>query len=141
MEAKAHDRESKPEGKKIGDSENHEQIGVAISEANSALNAISPGWAITRDSHYQFCNRFAWAWKVASFGVPVILIYLAFLHADEMERHGKPFASDREWRSFLLGHGMPFVCKDAWERQIPDQWGSNVGHDSLPGPAVGGWST
>jgi hypothetical protein len=121
VEAKAHDKESKPEGKELGDKgdkKNHEQIGVAISEANSALNAICPGWAITRDSHYQFCNRFAWAWKVASLGVPVILVYLGFLHADEMSRCGKPFVSDHEWHSMVLDHGANLVPADAWEKRL-----------------------
>jgi hypothetical protein len=118
VEAKAHDKESKSEGKDLGDRENHEQIGAAITEANSALNAIGPGWAITRDSHYQFCNRFAWAWKVASLGIPVILVYLGFLHADEMSKCGRPFASDHEWRSMVLYHGANLVPEDAWEKRL-----------------------
>jgi hypothetical protein len=118
VEAKAHNKESKPEGKDLGDRENHEQIGAALNEANSALNAICPGWAITRDSHYQFCNRFGWAWKVASLGIPVILVYLGFLHADEMSRCGKPFVSDQEWRSMVLGRGANFVPNNAWEKRL-----------------------
>ena len=118
VEAKAHDKEAKREGKGRGDEENHEQIGTAIRDANSGLNSICSGWAITRDSHYQLCNRFAWAWKIASLGVPVILIYLGFLQADEMSRCGKPFVSDSEWRSAVLNHGAKLVPENAWERRL-----------------------
>ena len=38
VEAKAHDKELKPDGKSTGDKENHEKIGGAIREANTALN-------------------------------------------------------------------------------------------------------
>jgi crotonobetainyl-CoA:carnitine CoA-transferase CaiB-like acyl-CoA transferase len=37
-----------------------------------------PGWSLSVDSHYQICNRFAWAWKIASLGVPVVLIAAIF---------------------------------------------------------------
>ena len=40
-------------------------------------------------------NRFAWAWKLASSSVPVVLIYLGFLRADEMRDKGKPFRGRR----------------------------------------------
>jgi hypothetical protein len=30
-------------------------------------------------------NRFTWAWKLAEFGKPIILIYLGFLACDEMD--------------------------------------------------------
>jgi hypothetical protein len=115
VEAKAHDKESDCTGKLPGDEDNHEKIGTAIRQANSALNATCPGWAISRDSHYQLSNRFAWTWKVASLGVPVILVYLGFLHADEMARRGKPFISNRGWRSAVLEHGAKLVPEHAWE--------------------------
>ena len=118
VEAKAHDKELKPDGKSTGDKENHEQIGAAIREANTALNDIYPGWSINRDSHYQLRNRFAWAWKVASLGVPVILIYLGFLHADEMSARGGPFHSYVDWRASLLEHGKTLVPKAGWERRL-----------------------
>jgi hypothetical protein len=118
VEAKAYDSESRREGKSPGNPLNDQQIFSAIEQANEGLNDVCPGWAITRDSHYQLCNRFAWAWKVASFGVPVILIYLGFLHADEMLRRGKPFVSLEDWRSILLKHGKSIIPEDAWERRL-----------------------
>jgi hypothetical protein len=118
VEAKAHDKELKPEGKSGGNKSNHDQIGSAISEANTALNVICPGWSINRDSHYQLSNRFAWAWKVASFGIPVILIYLGFLRADEMSRCGTPFSSHFGWREAMLEHSKNLVPTIGWERRL-----------------------
>jgi hypothetical protein len=118
IEAKAHDLELKCDGKSEGDAGNDRQILSAIGGANQALNGIVPGWAITRDSHYQLSNRFAWAWKVASLGVPVILVYLGFLGADEMSRCGQPFSSDQEWKSLMMDHAAELVPEAAWERRL-----------------------
>jgi hypothetical protein len=118
VEAKAHDTESRAEGKLPGDPTNHEQIGRAIQEANAGLNSICPGWSITRDSHYQLSNRLAWAWKVASLGVPVILVYLGFLHAEEMRRCGTPFSSAGEWQSFILNHAKRLVPQNVWDTRL-----------------------
>ena len=118
IEAKAHDMELKSEGKSISDKENHEQIGSAIREAHIGLNKICHGWLINRDSHYQLCNRFAWAWKVASCGVPVILIYLGFLHADEMSRCGRPFLPHLDWRALMLDHSKTLVPTIGWDSRL-----------------------
>jgi hypothetical protein len=122
VEAKAHDTEPKTLGKVSRFSsksvENHDQIGTAINEANAALNGICPGWAITRDSHYQLSNRIAWAWKIASLGIPVILVYLGFLNAEEMANCGKPFRSAEEWRRSILDHAEGLVPETVWEQRI-----------------------
>lgn len=62
----------------------------------------------------QLCNRFAWAWKLASLGVPVVLIYLGFLDAVEMEP--RALASGNEWRQAVLEHSKGVVPEDAWEQ-------------------------
>ena len=100
VEAKAHVNElhiaGKPfrtTGPKASDPLRHKRIGEAIAEAGVRLNAIEPGFSLSRDSHYQLSNRFAWAWKVASMGVPVLLVYLGFLNADEMRDRGSHFTS------------------------------------------------
>jgi len=118
VEAKAHDKELKHDGKSPGDRENHARIDTAITEANTALNGLCPGWSISRDSHYQLCNRFAWAWKVASLGVPVVLVYLGFLNAQEMSAVGRPFPSYADWRTSVMAHGDTLVPKAAWERRL-----------------------
>ncbi len=120
VEAKAHDKEAGREGKRRGNppSPNHEQIGKAIREANQGLNAICPGWSISRDSHYQLSNRFAWAWKIASLGIPVVLIYLGFLNAEEMRHCGQPFGSARDWERFVRDHTQGLVPQDVWGKRL-----------------------
>jgi hypothetical protein len=118
IEAKAHDTEAKREGKGTGDAGNHQQIDAAIHESNNGLLKIAPGWSISRDSHYQLSNRFAWAWKVASLGVPVVLVYVGFLDADEMKHRGRPFTSTAHWRTSMLEHGLGLVPASAWESRL-----------------------
>jgi hypothetical protein len=60
-------------------------IHSTIQEAGFALSKQTGfTWALSRDWCYQMSNRFAWAWKLAEFGKPVILIYRGFLAYDEM---------------------------------------------------------
>lgn len=115
VEGKAHAGELEDGGKRPGNAENNRQIESAIGEASKALNDILPGWKLSTGSHYQLCNRFAWAWKVASLGLPVVLIYLGFLHATEMP---KTFSSPEEWKSVVREHAGSVVPSDAWERPL-----------------------
>lgn len=114
VEAKAHSGELLANGKGQGNAENHAQIGAAIQQANEALNAILPGWSLSRDSHYQLANRLAWSWKIASLGVPVILVYLGFLRAEEMRDKGEPFANPDAWENFVKEWSRGIVPEAAW---------------------------
>lgn len=114
VEAKAHSDELSVKGKGRGNAENHSRIGAAIQQANEGLNAVLPGWSLSRDSHYQLANRFAWAWKIASLGVPVILVYLGFLRAEEMSDLGVPFADAAAWESFVKAWSRGIVPESAW---------------------------
>ena len=123
IEAKAHDEELSAAGKAAPTSpngwRNHERIGDAIGEANDGLDlASSRSWALSRDSHYQLSNRFAWAWKLASFGVPVVLVYLGFLHADEISDLGRTFSSHDEWKAVLMRHSGGIVDPRSWGEWI-----------------------
>ena len=121
IETKAHDCELKKEGKPPGNPDNDEQIAAAIEEANRALNAMTPGWALSSRSHYQLSNRLAWAWKLASLGTPTILVYLGFLHATEMACHGqRPFASPVEWEDCFRKHAVKsgIVPNDVFGRAL-----------------------
>ena len=109
VEAKAHWDELKVEGKDPkSNKKNHERIGNAIQEANTSLGK---GWNLSRDSHYQLANRFAWSWKLAQLGIPVVLVYLGFLHATEMN---DPFLTPEDWEKCLLAHADGIVPKKAW---------------------------
>jgi hypothetical protein len=118
VEAKAHSSELKVKGKRPGNQENHDRIGAAIQQANDGLNAVLPGWELSRDSHYQLANRFAWSWKIASLGVPVVLVYLGFLCADEMRDQGEPFADADMWASFVKAYSQGIVPEAVWNTRI-----------------------
>jgi hypothetical protein len=122
VEAKAHDKELSEAGKSqpttANSQLNHKQIGQAIDQANSGLNRVTAGWALSRDSHYQLSNRFAWVWKLAMLGVPVILVYLGFLNATEMLDQGQPFDSHGIWEACIRNHSKNSVPEDAWEKRL-----------------------
>jgi len=121
VEAKAHDKELSEEGKSRPTSANsrlnHEKIKTAIDEANRGLNSVVSGWALSRDSHYQLSNRFAWAWKLATLDVPVVLVYIGFLNAIEMLDR-QPFDSSEAWNACLRNHAKNIVPEDAWEKRL-----------------------
>jgi hypothetical protein len=119
VEAKAHGGELKPDDRcSASDTDNLNRIAKAIREANSGLNTIIPGWALSTELRYQLCNRFAWSWKIATLGVPVILIYLGFLNAEEMADQGQPFQSASEWTEALLGYARGIVPDGAWNQRL-----------------------
>jgi hypothetical protein len=91
---------------------------MAIAEANAALDAIEPGFALSRDSHYQLANRFAWAWKIASMGVPVLLVYLGFLNAQDMQVDGPLITSAEHWEIVMRRHAQGIVPEAAWGREM-----------------------
>lgn len=125
VEAKAHWSELKSEGKKLdvnassGSRRNHERIGDAIDKANVGLRKLTgdPTWALSRDEFYQISNRFAWAWKLVDLGVPVVLVYLGFLHADEMSDEGAPFSDHSDWVDCVTTHAKHRVPTTAWGRE------------------------
>jgi hypothetical protein len=118
IEAKAHDNELSPGGKRPSGFANHERIGQAVSEANEALNLLCPGWDLKLHSRYQLVNRFAWAWKLASMGVPVVLIYLGFVQAIEMSDLGTPIRDRRDWERLMFAHSRGVVPPGAWEQRF-----------------------
>lgn len=118
VEAKAHSAELKSAGKRPGNPDNDKRIAAAIAEANTLLELADPGWHLSASVHYQLANRFAWACKIASLGVPVVLVYLAFPDADEMADQGRPFANAGDWIKTMLGHTDGIVPITAWNRRL-----------------------
>jgi len=95
----------------------HETIGVAIEGARDGLtNSTMLKWRIARDSHYQMSNRFAWSWKLVALGIPVVLVYLGFLKADEMIDRGQPFASYEDWEQLVKAYSRPLFPPEVWGR-------------------------
>jgi hypothetical protein len=118
VEAKAHARELKADGKRPGRAENDARIGGAIAEANAALNRLTTGWTLSAAGHYQLANRFAWGWKLASLAIPVVLVYLGFVNATEMRDKGRPFADDEDWRAVLHAHADRVVPPAVWNHPL-----------------------
>ncbi|MXX27400.1 MAG: hypothetical protein F4Z82_18390 [Caldilineaceae bacterium SB0668_bin_21] len=127
VEAKAHWNEvaGSSKGKRLGKPasngtlKNHEKIGEAIGEAAVGLRTVTGGrWGISRDSHYQLSNRFAWSWKLASLGVPVILVYLGFLYATDIAKGGNLFHSEAHWERVVRGHCEGVVDSGCWGRWL-----------------------
>lgn len=119
VEAKAHSDEIKIDGKGLaGQRDNHARIEQAIKEAARKLNTITAGWNLSADVRYQLANRFAWTWKIASLGIPVILVYLGFLRADEMSDQGAPFADATAWETMMQSHCRGLVPAAAWNKPL-----------------------
>ena len=136
VEAKAHAQElRKEESGRVLDVDatddrraSHVTIGKAIAESAAGL-ALATGASChnSRDTRYQMANRFAWAWKLTELGVPVVLVYLGFLNADEMQDRSAPFASDAEWQQLVQAHSAPLFEVAPWEKA----WACH-GHSLVP---------
>lgn len=132
IEAKAHDAELRNEerGKPLGGEDNkgvsidslrnHVRIGSCIQEGSLALSEQTHlAWALSRDWGYQMANRFAWAWKLAELGKPVILVYLGILGCEEM-RSGtgqRPIASKDDWQQMVEAHSQSAFSLEVWNKE------------------------
>ena len=121
IEAKAHVEELSNAGKKLKagvskrSHENHSRIGSAINEAAGSLSEQFPGVSISRDSHYQLSNRVALSWKLATMGVPTVLVYLGFT-GDSM--HGASIMDDGHWVTCFKEHTVGVMPTEMLEREI-----------------------
>jgi len=118
VEAKAHEGEFKTDTDSSGAGElNSTRIRDAIQEASDAWNKLLPGFALSFDSHFQLSNRFAFAWKLAQMGVPVILVYLGFLDAHEMNDGRRLLLQTSEqWQDCVVHKSRGRVPEEAWNR-------------------------
>jgi hypothetical protein len=80
----------------VASEENAAQIAQAIGQACTALASQLPDIAIGPESHYQFSNRMAYAWKLATLGVPTVLLYVGFTGDKGLRGYLK---SDEKWKS------------------------------------------
>ena len=117
VEAKAHEAElTDPDDCGSGNSENIKQIGKAISEASRSLEAETKNkWELSPEGYYQLSNRFAWSWKLATLKIPVVLVYLGFLNACDMDSpNTKLFRSEPEWQRVLKTYCEGKVDNSCW---------------------------
>jgi hypothetical protein len=126
IEAKAHEGELRKEeaGKSEPDASegsrrNHARIGEAIQEAREGLECASNlSWSISRDSHYQISNRFAWSWRLAELGYSVVLVYLGFLKAQEMADRSAPLRDHCHWEELVRRHSKNLFPPTIWGHSI-----------------------
>jgi hypothetical protein len=119
VEAKAHEKELY-EQDKCGSTnpDNLERILQALQGANHNLGVLTENnWSLSRDSHYQLSNRFAWSWKLALLGVPVVLVYLGFLNAQDMTGR-ELFHSPEDWKRSVHDYGKGVVGDDCWDKRL-----------------------
>jgi len=116
VEAKAHYKELKSDDRCGASSKmNFERIGEAVVEANDGLNKVQDGWNLSHKDHYQLCNRFAWSWKLATLGIPVVLVYLGFLNANEM---GDTFPDVQSWEKAVRDYSRGIVPDSVWGNKL-----------------------
>jgi len=150
VEAKANCAELKVDGKVLADRasdhsrENHDRIRAAIEEARKGLNAIVPGVQIAIGTHYQLSNRLAFAWKLASLGVPNVLVYLGFTGDLGIVDAGDPLQSEAHWSEVFMRHAAPVLPPEIFNRphlcgrasmQIIVRARSVLSHSTLRNPA------
>ena len=105
VEAKAHSKELSSRSRCGATPANRKQIENALQEADAGLSTASGGsWRLFAEHKLQLANRFAWTWKLATFGVPVVLLYLGFLDAVEKKDMGNRFENLDDWKSTLSKH-------------------------------------
>jgi hypothetical protein len=97
---------------------NHSHIGAAISEACIGWRAVHPGVDIKHTSHYQLANRMAFTWKLATMGIPVVLIYLGFTGDDGIRDAGEPFVDDEAWQRAFRAYSSSMVPQEMFNRRL-----------------------
>lgn len=98
--------------------QNHEQIGHAIDQANTGWRSVAPEARLTRDSHYQLANRLAFAWKLASEGVPIVLLYLGFTGDAGISDAGEPLHDDSHWSRLFREHLQELRVDECLDRRV-----------------------
>ncbi len=124
VEAKANVPELRKEGKALDSDasersrENHEHIKRAIEQARTALDGLVGGVRISRDQHYQLSNRVAFSWRLASMGLPTVLVYLGFLGDTEIADVGEPLMTAEQWEKVMRDHVRNVLPEQFLEQQL-----------------------
>ncbi|MGI5868605.1 MAG: hypothetical protein ACOX9C_04045 [Kiritimatiellia bacterium] len=127
VEAKAHLGELNSDPCSAKDKSNIGTMRPALDEAaekwNDLLCALSKeqGWKpqtwvkFVPSCHYELACRFAFALKIAEMGVPVALVYLGFLDAEELEEQNfVVFRNPEEWHGSVIGKTKQTVPEEIW---------------------------
>lgn len=112
------------EGKKERESTNmpnHKNIGTRLIETNGRLKSkTNLTFRLSRDSYYQLSNRFAWTWKLAHLGIPVVLVYLGFTNPKNIKNKIKDVYLNHGAfiDSITKGDPAEIVDPSAWDKKF-----------------------
>lgn len=124
VEAKAHVAELGEQDCTKAVGPNKDSIEAALGEASMALTAaVGHSFDLRIGDHYQLSNRFAWSWKIAALGWPVVLVYLGFLNVGEMP---EPLLTQTDWECRLRAYAQGVVPNEAWGSEIKTNAGASV---------------
>ncbi len=77
---------------------------------------LSHNVKLSTDSHFQLSTHFAFAWKLAQMGVPVILVYLGFLNAVELEDENRLIFRNIElWKRCVFEKTNKPLPEEIWD--------------------------
>lgn len=132
VEAKAHlgelselDHKSPPDPKSARARANDYCVRLRLCEASLGLTDLGIGrFRLSADSHYQLSNRLAYLWKLASDGVPVILLYLGWLKSPDWPKD--PFRDARHWEQIVVDHMKTVAPKEFIGRTFPTNSGGTM---------------
>ena len=74
--------------------------------------------AISQKSHYQLSNRIAFAWKLASLGIPTVLVYLGFCGDDGIRDAGEPFRDEAHWNETFAQYAHTLVPQGLFNQRL-----------------------
>lgn len=129
IEAKAHLGELNSERISTREKRNIKHIHAALAEATDGWNNILEDYAeqrgfklshkvkLTTNTHYPVCMQFAFAWKLASLGVPTILVYLGFLNALEPDEKDTriSFPNQALWSQCVFEKTSKPLPEEIWD--------------------------
>lgn len=123
VEAKAHNNELYKEKDKTGSekgSANYNRIEEALKLVNTRYK-----YNLSPDTHYQLSNRIAWSIKLASLGIPVVLIYLGCINTEEMlssiNKNDPLIKGSKDWKELVENYSGEVGFKQ-WEEKILGKW-------------------
>ena len=117
VEAKAHQNElvkkKDSSGAKAG-SVNRIKIESALSKVNTKYS-----YQLSTHSYFQLSNRIAWSLKLASLGIPVVLIYLGCIDTKDMaiSKQDSLVTGAKQWDDLVTKYSDKVSFRD-WEKKI-----------------------
>jgi hypothetical protein len=124
VEAKANEPEFSTAGKgqdgnaSENSKANHIHIGEAIASANRGWQTVAPEARLCRDEHYQLSNRLAFTWKLATLGIPTVMVYLGFTGDSEVRGEAAMLRDDAHWQALFSERANGVGIAEATERKL-----------------------